>query len=76
MGFRRSDFKVNLFLSKLSNFEPQTTLLGEMLSAFSCADVVAFEDLYDLMAQWATSEEQLDLEYADFAAVCIIPIAC
>ena len=43
MGFRRSDFKVNLFLSKLSNFEPQTTLLGEMLSAFSCADVVAFE---------------------------------
>ena len=30
-------------------------------------DVVAFEDLYDLMAQWATAEDQLDLDYADFA---------
>ena len=30
-------------------------------------DVVAFEDLYDMMAQWGTSEEQQDLDYADFA---------
>ena len=30
-------------------------------------DVVAFEDLYDLMAQWAQGEDQTDLDYADFA---------
>ena len=39
----------------------------DLFPDISETDVVAFEDLYDLMAQWATGEDQLDLEYADFA---------
>ena len=40
---------------------------GELFPDLADTDVVAFEDLYYLMAQWSTSEEQLELEYADFA---------
>jgi hypothetical protein len=39
----------------------------EIFTDLNDTDVVAFEDLYDLMAQWATKEEQTDLDYADFA---------
>ena len=39
----------------------------ELFPDLNDMDVVAFEDLYDLMAQWATREEQEDLDYADFA---------
>jgi hypothetical protein len=60
-GFLQMDGKLEKFFIPHARFENFFNPLTE-------DDPVQFEDLYGALCKWATSTEQTDLDYEDFAA--------
>jgi hypothetical protein len=60
-GFLQMDGKLDKFFIPHPKFTAfYDTLVDE--------EPVNFEDMYAVLSKWATSEQQTDLEYEDFAA--------
>jgi hypothetical protein len=60
-GFLQMDGKLEKFFIPNAKFET-------FYSGLVDDEPINFEDLYDCMSKWATSTEQTDLDYEDFAA--------